>query len=126
MENSLKFYRDLLGLKIVRNMDESGKYLDNMLSMKNVHVNTVKLATQNKGQTLIELLEFKLSTRKSGDNSNISRIGASHVAFTVSDLDSVYSELVAFGIKFNAPPQYSPDGYAKVTFVMIQMALQSN
>ena len=58
IENSLKFYRDLLGLKIVRDMNEHGNHLDNMLSLDNVEVRTVKLSV-NENITLIELLEFK-------------------------------------------------------------------
>ena len=61
MENSLKFYRDLLGLKIIRDMDEHGDYIDNMLSLNNVQVITVKLSADI-GNTLIELLDFKSHT----------------------------------------------------------------
>ena len=61
MENSLKFYKDLLGLKIVRDMNEHGDHLDNMLSLNNVQVRTVKLSA-NDNITLIELLEFKSHT----------------------------------------------------------------
>ena len=42
IEKSLKFYRDLLGLKIERSMNESGEYIDNMLGFENVHVKTCK------------------------------------------------------------------------------------
>lgn len=49
MEKSLMFYRDLLGLKIERNMDESGQHIDNMLSMKNVRVNTIKMSASDNG-----------------------------------------------------------------------------
>ena len=115
MERSLNFYRDLLGLTIERNMNESGKYIDNMLSMKDVQVNTVKMSANDKGPTLIELLEFK-SHPQQPNHIDISEIGASHAAFTVDDLDKTYEEFTAAGVKFNAPPQYSPDGFAKVTF----------
>ena len=54
MENSLKFYRDLLGLKIIRDMDEHGNYIDNMLSLDNVQVRTIKKSADI-GNTLIEL-----------------------------------------------------------------------
>ena len=43
-------------------------------------------------------------------------IGASHLAFTVDDLQKTYEHLLKNGIKFNAPPQSPPDGKAKVTF----------
>jgi len=34
IENSLKFYRDILELEIQRTMDESGDYINNMLGLK--------------------------------------------------------------------------------------------
>ena len=114
MEKSLHFYRDLLGLKIVRSMDELGEYIDNMLSLKEVKVKTVKMSANN-GVTLIELLEFK-SHPKEKQRREIYEIGASHVAFTVNTLNETYEFLLKSGVKFNAPPQISPDGYAKVTF----------
>ena len=113
MENSLKFYRDQLGLKIIKDMDEQGNYLDNMLSLNDVHVRTVKLSA-NENTTLVELLEFE----SHNDNKirNFYTIGASHVAFTVDDIEKLYVDLSEKNIKFNAIPQKSPDGLVKVTF----------
>lgn len=114
MKKSLHFYRDLLGLEIVREMDESGEYIDNMLSINNVNVKTVKMSANN-GVTLIELLEFK-SHPKENQQREIYDIGASHVAFTVENLNEMYEYLLNLGVKFNAPPQTSPDKFVKVTF----------
>ena len=113
MENSLKFYRDLLGLKIIRDMDEHGDYIDNMLSLNNVQVRTVKLSADT-GNTLIELLDFKSHT--DDEIRNFYTTGVSHVALTVDNLDDLYKNLSANNISFNAPPQESPDGLVKVTF----------
>jgi len=114
MEVSLKFYQDLLGLKIEKSMVESGKYIDNMLSLKDVKVKTVKLSANN-GVTLVELLEFKNPSSKNRE-SKIYDFGASHIAFTVNNLDECYKTLKEAGVSFNASAQISPDGYAKVTF----------
>ena len=103
MEKSLIFYRDLLGLIVERNMNESGNHIDKMLSMKDVKVNTVKMSAKDKGPTMIELLEFKSHPCES-NYSNISKIGSSHVAFTVDDLDKTYEKFIAADVKFNAPP----------------------
>ena len=85
-----------------------------MLGFENVKVKTIKMSAPN-GPTLIELLEFDVP--KGRDLSNqINDLGASHVAFTVSNIDEMYKKLKQSGIKFNAPPQLTPDGYAKVTF----------
>jgi len=113
MENSLKFYRDQLGLKIIKDMDEQGNYLDNMLSLNNVHVRTVKLSA-NENTTLVELLQFE--SHNDNEIRNFYTIGASHVAFTVDNLEKLYMDLSEKNIKFNAPPQKSPDGLVKVTF----------
>ena len=113
MENSLKFYRDQLGLKIIKDMDEQRNYLDNMLSLNNVHVRTVKLSA-NENTTLVELLQFE--SHNDNEIRNFYTIGASHVAFTVDDIEKLYVNLSEKNIKFNAIPQKSPDGLVKVTF----------
>lgn len=113
MEKSIKFYHDLLGLKIVRDMNEKGEYIDSMLSLDKVQVNTVKLSAAQ-GDTLIELLDFK--SHKDNQHRNFYTIGASHVAFTVNNIEELYKTLSKNNIKFNAPPQKSPDGLVKVTF----------
>lgn len=114
LERARRFYRDLLGLKIVKEMDESGEHMNNILSLENVSVKTVKMAADD--GNLIELLYFKSHTEKPRKNVRSSEIGCSHVAFTVSNLESEYQRLKAEGVVFNAPPQNSPDGYAKVTY----------
>ena len=113
MENSLKFYQDLLGLKIIKDMDEQGGYINNMLSLDGVQVRTVKLSA-GMGNTLIELLDFK--SHNDNEIRNFYTIGASHVALTVNNLEELYKTLSKNNIKFNAPPQKSPDGLVKVTF----------
>ena len=113
MENSLKFYQDLLGLKIIKDMDEQGGYINNMLSLDGVQVRTVKLSA-GMGNTLIELLDFK--SHNDNEIRNFYTIGASHVALTVDNLEELYKTLSKNNIKFNAPPQKSPDGLVKVTF----------
>ena len=113
MENSLKFYQDLLGLKIIKDMDEQGGYINNMLSLDGVQVRTVKLSA-GMGNTLIELLDFK--SHSDNEIRNFYTIGASHVALTVDNLEDLYKHLSENNIKFNAPPQKSPDGIVKVTF----------
>lgn len=115
VERSLRFYRDLLGLKVVRVMDESGEYIDNMLLLQNTRVTTVKLSADS-GLTLVELLEFKSHPHRTLGEREVCSVGSSHVAFAVDDLDTIYRRLLQAGVNFNAPPQLSPEGYAKVTF----------
>jgi len=113
LDKALYFYRDILGLRIKREMIESGKYIDNLSGLKEVRVKTIKMSTDN--GNLIELLYYGSHPRKS-INRDICDIGYSHIAFTVENLDYEYKRLKEKGIKFNCTPQISPDGKAKVVF----------
>lgn len=111
---ALAFYRDLLGFREVKRLEESGAYIDNMLSLENVRVTTVKLAAPGDG--LIELLHYRSHPRAPGPQRESCSIGITHIALTVVNLDRAYERLSAAGVRFTAPPQRSPDGSAKVTF----------
>ena len=113
MEKSLKFYRDLLGLKIKSLVNEQGEFLDNMLAHENVKNKVAKLVTEQ-GNALVELIDSSSYGNKK--DRDFFTIGASHFAFTVDDLEKTYDYLVKNGVKFTAPPQQTPDGFAKVTF----------
>lgn len=113
LESSLHFYRDLLGFQIIKKMEESGDYIDNMSELHDVRVTTVKMKAYQ-GQ-MVELLEYQSHPEKQKVRK-INDIGISHISFTVDDLDKEYKRLKEAGVPFNAPPQFSPDGYAKVTF----------
>ena len=113
MDTSLKFYRDLLGLKIKSLVDEEGDFLDNVLAHTNIKNKVAKLYAGH-GNALVELIDSKSFANK--QNRNFFTIGASHFAFTVKNLQETYDYLIKNNVKFTAPPQLTPDGYAKITF----------
>jgi len=113
LEASLYFYRDLLGFQVVKQMDESGEYIDKITSLQDVKVTTVKM-TVSDGQ-MIELLKYHSHPRNK-NALDICDIGITHIAFTVNNLNVEFDRLKGKGVPFNAPPQLSADGYAKVTF----------
>jgi glyoxylase I family protein len=115
LKRSLHFYCDLLGLTILRSVEEKGAYLDNMLGHKDVRVSIVKLAA-GKGSAILELLHFKSPRAPAAHRRGLFEMGPSHVAFTVKDLDATFEKMTRAGVPFNAPPQLAPDGLAKVTF----------
>jgi len=113
LETSIHFYCNLMGFQITKQMEETGDYIDNILSLQNVKVTTVKMNTPT-GQ-MIELLKY-YSHPAEQRMQKIFGIGISHIAFTVDNLDMEYERLVNNGVQFNSVPQVSPDGYAKVVF----------
>lgn len=114
MEQSLKFYHDLIGLKVVKDFTEKGKYIDSISGLSGVHLRMVKLIADD--GSMIELLQYLSHPNQPPVKSKLYDLGCSHVAFTVDNLDNEYKRLLEKNIKFNCPPFVSPDGYAKVTF----------
>ena len=114
MERSLKFYRDLMGLKSVIDFTEEGEYIDTISGLTGVSLRMVKLVAEDGG--MIELLHYSSHPQPERGENRICEIGPTHVAFTVEDVDKTYTEWSAKGVRFNSAPVMSPDGYAKVAF----------
>ena len=114
MEKALRFYRDLLGLKVAQDFKEEGSYIDSISELSGVRVRMVKLTADD--GSMVELLQYLSHPRKAPENRQICEIGCSHIAFSVDDIDREYARLLKNGVRFNCPPYVSPDGYAKVTF----------
>ena len=115
IDEILPFYRDQIGLKLVKKSDEPTRFISPLLNLTGCQLVTVKLSA-DEGSTLIELLEFTSHPDNQSPLPELVRSGISHIAFTVKNLDVLYQELTQVGIVFISPPLKSPDGYAKVAF----------
>ena len=101
-----------MGFKIFKQMDESGQFIDQILGITDIMVTTVKMTLNNQ---MIELLDFS-SHKKNLLNKCINDIGPTHLAFTVENLDEIYSDFIGNGIEFISSPKVSIDGNVKVAF----------
>lgn len=111
---ALHFWCDVLGFKVMKQMDESGPHIDAMMGLQDVRVTTAKLAAPD--GNLIELLQFHSHPdRPQWDGAPYST-GFTHIALTVDDLDALVTKLASHGVTFPAPPQHSPDGGVKVIY----------
>ena len=123
MENSLKFYRDLLGMKVERDVMVAGKEIGEVNNLDEAQVRIVILELNG---VQIELLEF-LSPRGKPLAKKIRPYdhAITHIALEVDNIDEIYKQWVAKGISFNSPPRamrggkgntctflYDPDGIA--------------
>jgi|21_taG_2_1085346.scaffolds.fasta_scaffold19775_2 catechol 2,3-dioxygenase-like lactoylglutathione lyase family enzyme len=113
VEKAIELYRDIFGLEIVWDQIEHGKFIDRLSDIDNIRVRTIKL--KDSTGSMIELLHY-LSHPEDPKNDQITRIGCSHIAITVENINEMYNKLLNFGLKFNYEPQTSVDGNAKVAF----------
>lgn len=114
LDAALRFWRDLLGFTVARQMDESGPHIDAMMGLKNVRLTTSKLTAPEGG--MIELLYFHSHPDRPAWTGTPYSTGFTHVAMTVKDIDAFCKKLAGAGVTFFAPPQHSPDGKVKVTY----------
>ena len=114
LELALRFWRDLLGFTVARQMDESGPHIDAMMGLKDVRLTTSKLSAPEGG--MIELLYFHSHPDLPAWNGTPYSTGFTHVAISVKDIDNLCETLKKHGVVFFAPPQRSPDGKVKVTY----------
>jgi catechol 2,3-dioxygenase-like lactoylglutathione lyase family enzyme len=114
MERSLRFYRDELGLSVTSDQLETGEFIDSILGLPDTRVRTVKLAAPE-GPTLVELLEFQDGSQPDTPG-DLRRVGATHAALTVDDLEGLFEQLRAHGTPFLSEPRVSADGRARVCF----------
>lgn len=116
LDAALSFYSDLLGFVEISRADESGAYLDNILDVEDAQLTTVKLSAPGGGG--LELLEVRAPHPNGAaiPAPSTTRPGITHVAVTVSDIEALYNLMNGAGVRFNAPPQLSPDGKVKVTY----------
>ena len=115
LDKALWFYGDLLGFEVQRRMLESGTIIENILALRAVEVETVKLGLAGE-PTQLELLSYRSHPITQPSGHRALQAGPTHVAITVDDLTGLHARLTGAGISFHCPPQQSPDGKVLVTY----------
>jgi catechol 2,3-dioxygenase-like lactoylglutathione lyase family enzyme len=108
LEQSIAFYRDLLGLELVMT-EESERSGDDRSKALGVPKAKVKLAVLRAGDAQVELIEYVTAQGRPYDRNN-NDVGAMHIAFRVEDIDAVYQRLMDHDVRFTAPPATIPAG----------------
>jgi catechol 2,3-dioxygenase-like lactoylglutathione lyase family enzyme len=109
------FWINLIGFKLHIDAKEISPYIDELLGITNPELRTVKLIDQN--GFIIELLEFANYLAKDNWEGNLATTGLTHIALTVSDLESLVAKLKKNDYKFISEIKNSPNGAVKVVFV---------
>ena len=107
LEKAVAFYRDVVGMEVVRSVDRDGGTISQVVGYENTHLKATHLSTGS-GPTL-ELIEYV--NPPATDRRSIERatLGASHLAFNVDDIEQTFQRLVDNGgQKLNPPVEVQP------------------
>lgn len=110
VERSIRFYRDLLGLELVRISDRSNlPSYDTILGYPDVKLR-IAILRHPVNEFILELVQYLNPLGESRDHEN-KYVGAAHVAFEVEDVDAMYEKLVEAGHgAINPPTDVMRDG----------------
>ena len=110
VERSVAFYRDLLGLELVRVSDRSNlPSYDRILGYEDVHIK-IAILRHEKNEFVLELVQYINPSVEQREQEN-KYLGASHLAFEVDDVDGMYKALRAGGFgSINPPTNVERDG----------------
>jgi catechol 2,3-dioxygenase-like lactoylglutathione lyase family enzyme len=103
IDESLKFYRDGIGLNVFQDEVISGPALDASLMVRNGKVRMVLLA--DAAANMIELLgwENPVVRERPDDYKDFTSVGLVEVAFMVPDLKQAEENLAKIGYKYRSP-----------------------
>ena len=103
LDRSLGFYRDALGLEVVRVSERKDlPSYDTILGFDDVHLQ-VAILTHPVNDFVLELFQYE-NPPGTGRPLRNDFVGASHVAFEVDDIDRQYEQLLSKGFSAINPP----------------------
>ena len=116
IENSIKFYRDILGLTLKGQAVMEGKETDKLFAMNNCKV---KIAYLNGSDNIIappiELLQF-VTPETIKDEAELNKISVSEICFRVDNVEKVYKHLIDNNVECLSEPQefdFTSYGFSK-------------
>ena len=102
IERSLAFYRDVLGLRVVKRQTGTAPYLATVTGFEGVHLETALLQPAA-GGSMLELLQY-VSHPASPTDRATNRPGNGHLCFQVDDLRAACAELRRRGVTLISEP----------------------
>jgi catechol 2,3-dioxygenase-like lactoylglutathione lyase family enzyme len=117
LEKAIKFWENNFGFEVRLNQIEKGSFIENLLNMPGVCVQTVKLSCSE--ETEIELLKFDSVSLDENWDGNVDKIGLTHIALNVVNLDKILSNLLKEGYSPFQNPQISENGVLRVCYIEV-------
>jgi catechol 2,3-dioxygenase-like lactoylglutathione lyase family enzyme len=131
LERSIAFYRDVLGLALIRRRPGvAAAYVAQQTGYPGVVLDVASFRVGPVGGPSLEVVQYRAQAGPPADPAT-NRAGSSHLCLAVSDLRACYAELRAKGVRFRSEPVaitegpnagglvvylFDPDGYVLELF----------
>ena len=102
IERSLAFYRDVLGLKLVKRQTGTAPYLATVTGFEGVRLE-IALLQPAEGGSMLELLQYVSHPATATDRAT-NRPGNGHLCFKVDDVRGACAELCRLGVTLVSQP----------------------
>ena len=105
IETALSFFCDLLGLKASPVLQVENPHVQQIVGMPGaiLRISIVQVP----GGPVIELIQYVRPDGRKVDSTSCNP-GAAHIAFQVDDIQAMYLDLSAKGVRFVNPPVWAP------------------
>jgi catechol 2,3-dioxygenase-like lactoylglutathione lyase family enzyme len=117
MDTALTFYRDLLGMTVVRDYVHDPAHLSTLLRVEEPDVRAAILRARDGGE--IELVEFRSPRGRARNEKAFADAGHTMVTIIVDDIDATVARITGAGFRAHGPVvEYpEPDGTPRVVYV---------
>lgn len=102
LDRSVAFYRDVLGFEIVFAWNPQAAYIRELVGYPEADIHAAILRLPGT-DVMLELLDYRNVDRTPVD-TRTANPGTAHIAFFVDDLDTLYADLVARGVRSVSEP----------------------
>ena len=111
LESSIEFYRDVLGLQLVRRLERNRGPIDQVVGYRDAHL-LIALLNAGNGHHL-ELIQYVNPPPAERPTEERSVLGGTHLAFEVEDIEATHRTLTNNGArKLNPPVRVSSERIA--------------
>ena len=118
-DKSVRFYRDILGLKVIFDNVLEGEQLDQIVRLPQAKLKVYLLGKENVNAGKVEIIQYlSHEGRPLPKETSLSDCGLRFISFRVDDMDKAYSLLRGKGIEFLSEPIIVAMGHKNVRMAL--------
>ncbi len=110
LEETIHFFHDLLGLEATPIREVKGERIEQILQMPGAWLRICNVTTPDNGN--LEFIEY-VAPKGTKIDLKTCNVGVAHLGFVVDDIQKMYDDLTAKGVKFNHSPLWAGAGALK-------------